>query len=282
MSRDQSIPNLNSIMMRNTFKIEGQGSGGQISIGSCFLIGRPLRSDPKKACLVLVTAAHILEQMEGEDITVYFRQKQDDSFAKAPWRTKIHQGGNATWVKNKSDLDVAAMYIAPPRVFDLQLLPTAIFADDKTLMKFEINPGDEMCCLGFPLGFEANDAGFPVLRSGRIASFPLIPAEKYRTFLLDLEVFPGNSGGPVYFVESSRIYGGSLHTGRVQFIAGLVSQEVARRQIIQRPHKTEDERYPLHIAVIIHARYILETVSQLPEPESLEIGTQNQHRTPVS
>lgn len=263
---------LNSIMMRNTFKIEGQGSRSQSCIGSCFLIGRPLKSDPKKGCFVLITAAHVLEDIEGEEATVYLRQKQNDSFMKVPLKIKIRQGNIALWVKNKSDLDVAAMYIALPPIFDLQLLPTAIFADDGTLTKYEIHPGDEMCCLGFPLGFEANDAGFPVLRSGRIASFPLIPTQQYRTFLLDLEVFPGNSGGPVYFTESSRTYKGGLHPGRVQFVAGLVSQEIAPKQVIQRLHRTEEERYPLHIAVIIHARYILETVNQLPEPESLRIS----------
>ena len=30
--------------------------------------------------------------------------------------------------------------------------------------------GDELLCLGYPLGAEANDAGFPILRSGKIAS----------------------------------------------------------------------------------------------------------------
>lgn len=254
---------LNSIMMRNTFKIEGENS-----IGTCFIIGRPSEKEPQRAYLVLVTAAHVLEEMKGEEVTVHLRRRQDNSFVKAPWNTKVRQSDKVLWVKNKSGLDIAAMYIAPPRIYDLQLLPTGMFANDEVLTKFEIHPGDEMCCLGFPLGIEANDAGFPILRSGRIASFPLIPTNEYKTFLLDFEVFPGNSGGPVYFAESNRNYGGALHPGKVQFIAGLVSEEVAPKQVIQRPHKREEERYPLHIAVIIHSRYILETVNQLPEPQS--------------
>ena len=40
--------------------------------------------------------------------------------------------------------------------------------------------------------------------SGRIASYPITPTSKTRTFLLDFEVFEGNSGGPVFLYERIR------------------------------------------------------------------------------
>jgi len=250
-------------MMMNTFKIEGKDS-----IGSCFLIGKPIKKDPKKARYVLVTAAHLLEQMKGEEATIYLRKKlEDDSFIKIPWKIKIRNRDKPLWVKNKSGIDVAAIYISVPIDTELKLLPTASFADDEVLLRFEIHPGDEMHCLGFPLGFEANEAGFPILRSGKIASFPLVPTGKNSTFLLDFKVFKGNSGGPVYFVESNRFFAGGTHIGKIQFIAGIVSQEFFATEKIKSLYETKEQTYPLALAVVIHASHIINTINQLPEEE---------------
>lgn len=263
MTENQNIQELNSIMMRNTYKIEGDGT-----IGSCFLIGKPFKKDPAQAYYVLVTAAHVLENMKGEEATIYLRKKQtDNSFVKIPWKIKIRQGSNALWVKNKSGIDVAVMYVQLPKDIDHQLLPTTMFADDKVLTDFEIHPGDGMFCLGFPIGFEANEAGFPILRSGKVASFPLVPTQKNESFLLDFEVFNGNSGGPVYFVESNRNYAGGTHIGKIQFIAGLVSKEFSVTETTKSLYETKHQVYPLALAVIIHASHILETINQLPEQE---------------
>jgi S1-C subfamily serine protease len=79
--------------------------------------------------------------------------------------------------------------------------------DDQKLSEFEIHPGDELNVLGYPLGF-GNVGDFPVLRSGKIASYPLVPTSENPFFLPDFRVFQGNSGGPVYFVQSNRVYGG--------------------------------------------------------------------------
>ena len=160
------------------------------------------------------------------------------------------------------------MYIKLRDDMDVQLVSTIMLANDKILTKYEIHPGDEMYCLGFPFGFEANEEGFPVLRSGKIASFPLVPTQKTKAFLLDFEVFAGNSGGPVYFVESNRFYSGSVHFGKtVYFIAGLVSKQIMRKEIKDGFYETKEQRHPLALASIIHASYILETINQLPEQE---------------
>ncbi len=262
MAKSQSTSELNTVMMRNTYKIEGKEG----SSGSCFLIGKPLKTEANQLKLVLVTAAHVLEDMKGEEATIYLRKQQkDNSFVKIPYIIKIRQGNNPLWIKNNAGIDVAVMYISLPKDIDLQLLSTNMFADDKVLTDFEIHPGDEMVCLGFPFGAEANKAGFPILRSGKIASYPLVPTKENESFLLDFEVFKGNSGGPVYFVDSNRNYAGSTHIGKIQFIAGLVSKEHNVTETIKSLYEKKELTHPLALAVIIHASHILETIKQLPE-----------------
>jgi hypothetical protein len=62
-----------------------------------------------------------------------------------------------------------------PDESDLPRLATDLLATDRELKKFRVHPGDTVAFLGYPHRVEANEAGFPVLRSGAIASFPLIP-----------------------------------------------------------------------------------------------------------
>ena len=263
---DTGFIELNTSMMRNTYKIEGKGC-----MGACFFVGKPDESDPKSMYIVLITAAHVLEQMKGEEAIVYFRQKKGDVYVKIPWRIKIRQGNDDLWTKNKSGLDVAAMYIRVPKNIDFGLLSMKMLANDDILAEYEIHPGDEMFCLGFPFGLEGNKAGFPVLRSGKIASFPLVPTRKYNFFLLDFQVYKGNSGGPVYFIDRNRIYAGVMHGAQtIQFIAGLVSQEANAEEVIQSFYTETKQTHPLKIAMIIHASHILETINQLPKaPEGI-------------
>ena len=75
-----------------------------------------------------------------------------------------------------------------------QLQDPGLLADDEMLSLFEANPGEELTALGYPLGAESNSAGFAILRSGKIASYPLLPTEATQKFLFDFAIFPGNSG----------------------------------------------------------------------------------------
>jgi S1-C subfamily serine protease len=128
-------------------------------------------------------------------------------------------------------------------------------------------PGDEVRCLGFPLGIESNEAGFPVLRSGKIASYPLTPTEKTKSFLVDLRVFKGNSGGPVFFVENNRLVTSAI--GRYQnlhFIIGLVSEEKLYTEAAIGPYSQELRQTQLGLAVVVHASIILQTIDLLPFP----------------
>lgn len=263
MGEEVKFFELNTIMMKSTYKIEGKGF-----IGTCFLIGKPSKTKPDFAHFVLVTAAHVLEKMEDDKATIFLRKTADHiTYEKFPYRFQIRQGSKELWLKNPSGIDVAVMYIDLPKETDFALLTTDMFANDEVLSEFEIHPGDELFCLGYPLGAEANDAGFPILRSGKISSFPLIPTKKNISFLLDLRIFRGNSGGPVYFVESNRNYKGGTHIGKIQFIAGLVSREHYIIEKIESLYETKEQIHSLGLATVIHASHILDTIEKLPEKD---------------
>ena len=110
-----------------------------------------------------------------------------------------------------------------------------------------------MMVLGYPRGFSANDAGFPILRAGRVASYPLTPPARYPTYLLDFSVFAGNSGGPVYVLRSVN--------GRPPqvLVTGILTQELRLKE------------HRLEIGNVTHAAYVAETLSLMSGSPAAEV-----------
>jgi len=267
----QSTPSkdleLNSILMECTFMLEGRNAQGQPTVGTGFVMGRPLPNTPGKLRYVLITAAHVLNEMVGESMVLHLRRKLgENNWVPAPVAIPIRANGQPVWTKHPT-ADVAVMYVSLPTELSLPLLTTDLLADDNMLSRFEIHPGDELECLGYPFGFASNAAWFPVLRSGKIASYPLLPTAVTKSFLCDFRVFKGNSGGPVYFVQSNRFYGNSFRLGEnIHFIAGLVSEEESLPQVMTGVYEQEIRQLQLGLAVVVHASLIKQTVEMLPPP----------------
>jgi S1-C subfamily serine protease len=243
--------------MLSTFHLQAPSTTpGEVATGTGVVVGRTCKTDPTMGAATLVTAAHVLEKMAGDDLVVQVHIKRPDgTWQKVPHPLKIRENGRPTWVRH-SEADVAAMYVSLPEGALTQFLPAELFATDKVLTELEIHPGDEVFALGFPHGVEANVFGFPILRSGHIASFPLLPQAEVRTFLVDMEVFPGNSGGPVYLWDRNRLYGGGVHVGEVSLLMGIVTDTILAKY----PPDTR-----LVLAQVLHAKYVLDVVAMLPE-----------------
>lgn len=239
-------------LMHYTYQIEGPSDKpNETKSGTMFLMGVPDTDRPGKGKMVLVSAAHVLEEISGETANVHLRQKTaDGAFQVVGFALEIRKGAEPLWVRHPT-ADVAAMKVILPDFVSKQsdeipALSIDLLADDDMMKKFEIHPGDELLCLGYPLA--SNAFGFPILRSGKIASYPLTPAKDIKVFLFDFEIFPGNSGGPAYFSDSGRTYGGSAHLGEsIQFVAGVVTRQHEK----------------LRLGVVVPAQFVKETLALL-------------------
>jgi hypothetical protein len=244
----------NTLMMLATFRISGPAKGDPktLTTGTAFLSGTPA-TQPGRSPYVLVTAAHVLERIEGDHADLVLRRERPDrGFERLDYRIQIRRQGADMYVRHPV-ADVAAMYVSMPDEATLTWIGPGAIGGDDVFERFNLHPGDELLAVGFPFGLEANPAGFPILRSGRIASYPLTPAAKIRTFLLDLHVYEGNSGAPVYLYDRTRVVRGVIQLGHeVHFVAGLIGQL-----------STVGDR-SLDLAVIVPAQFIRETIARLP------------------
>jgi hypothetical protein len=78
---------------------------------------------------------------------------------------------------------------------------------------------------------------------------------------VNVHVYPGNSGRPVYFQNQDRTYDGVFHGGEIVFgIVGLIGQRAF-------PPGFSGSTEPLSLAVIVLASFIPETIDLLFQPK---------------
>lgn len=236
-------------LIEATVQLDQPSGPNTRTVGTGFLVQAPRRDGTPR--VVLVTAAHVLEQMEERETRIGWRTAvQDGAWRFDPEPLTIRdQDGEPLWTRHP-ERDVAVMEIVAPDAFARAAIPLGWLADENAFDAWQVGPADELLSLGFPRGLSANRAGFPILRVGRIASYPLSPVSAFPTFLLDFTVFPGNSGGPVFWTQSARKRPGTTEPENA-FIAGLLSQEV----------RVNDEQ--LEIGVVTHAVFIREAIAML-------------------
>lgn len=218
-------------------------------VGTGFLIDAP-RPDGQPRT-ILVTAHHVLDGMPAPDARIGWRVEAPSGgwrFAPEPLRIR-RESGEPVWIRHP-ERDIAVMEVSAPPAFARAAIPLGWLAEPEALEAWEVGPGDELLSLGFPRGYSSNTAGFPILRSGRIASWPLTPIRRFPVFLLDFPVFPGNSGGPVFWTPAARKLPGTVQPDH-PFIAGVLVSEV----------RPGGER--LGLGIVAHAAYIRETISLL-------------------
>jgi hypothetical protein len=254
-------------LIQATVQLEQPLGDGSRTVGTGFLIAD---TDPDgRPRTILITAGHVFDRMPSVSARIGYRvQAQDGVWRYDPQALKIRDGDHPLWVKHPGR-DIAAIVVKAPPAFAKAAIPLAWLAKDDTFSTYNLGPGDEMMTLGFPRGLSANPAGFPILRSGRVASYPLAPASAFPTFLLDFAVFPGNSGGPVFMAQGARRRPGASETQEVQFVAGILTQQV----------ELLGER--LEIGIVTHAKYIRETIALLDKPATLTAAVTPKPTEPV-
>jgi S1-C subfamily serine protease len=252
------VMDLSAQMMQATVQLEQPLGDGTRTVGTGFLISGT--TPDGRTHTILVTANHVFDKMPRIDARIGYRfANADGSWSYSPQSLRIRDSqGHPLWTHHPSR-DVAAIAISAPPAFAKAAIPEDYLAADDTFSKYQVGAGDQMMTLGFPRGLAANAAGFPILRAGRVASYPIAPARIFPTFLLDFSVFPGNSGGPVFMSGPAR-HSGNGDNGQspqdVEFIAGLLTQQV----------ELNSER--LDIGIVTNARFIRETIALVKNPRA--------------
>jgi S1-C subfamily serine protease len=228
--------------------------GGPAVTGTGVLVSDPAPDGTPR--VVLVTARHVLANIPGGQVWVGLHLKNPDGSWRLEWRAEPSSDqGRPLWTQHPT-YDVAVLPVAVPPEAAEAAIPASWFADGDTLAREDVEAGDPVEVLGYPAGYAGDSRGFPILRLGHLASYPLTPASE-ATFLVDFPVVSGNSGGPVF--TSRRIGKRPVLVGAEgpqpdEFIAGIVAQQIV------------PGGKSIELGLAVHSLYVRQTLELLDRP----------------
>ena len=150
---------------------------------------------------ILVTAKHVVfdkdQKTNVPNLFASFNQKNAVFGHRSVEGMKKHFGIDWSFHSNL-DVDLAIIPVLfDPAKDDIKRMSRTLYEGIDVLTE-----GEEIFFLGFPLGIKMEKVIKPIVRAGIIALI-----QENRTFLIDANVFPGNSGSPVFLKPSIMDYG---------------------------------------------------------------------------
>jgi hypothetical protein len=192
---------------------------------------------------VLFTSVHVLNTEGKGPLIVVFRKPDAvggaDVSLLAFLPSKLN-GQEQFYVRHPSH-DVAALAPYLPReVADFAVLPSALDQSRIAHNGQALRLGREVSFLGYPEVLSGMDGAFPLLRSGRVSSYPVGTPQARGQFLINSDVYPGDSGAPVFLTGF----------GQRPKLAGMIVQRISPK-----------ESQFSHLAVAVDADVIRETLA---------------------
>ncbi|HVE43780.1 MAG TPA: serine protease [Gammaproteobacteria bacterium] len=223
-------------------------------IGTGFIVGRPLtdtdgqpvrdKNGQKTYHTFLVTNKHVLQNNLA--IVLRFNTLQGARIKDYP--VQLRNNDNPIWVGHNSiEVDVAAFNINPntlkgdSAVFDFFKLDEHTMSVSD-LKKNGASEGDGVFVLGFPMGIVSTQSSHAISRSGSIARIRDLLDNRASLFLIDANIFPGNSGSPVIIrpemiaidgttsIKSAALIG--IVKGYIPFRDVAISQQTGNTRVI--------------------------------------------------
>jgi S1-C subfamily serine protease len=174
-------------------------------IGTGFLVGRfhhKIDDEKNYYDLFLVTNKHVLQSQKS--IVVRFNPEPSTGSAALDFPIElIDKDNKIIWEGHpKQDIDVAVISINTS-ILRQHLRKFEFFRTDSNLLRIKdmiekgVSEGDFVYALGFPMNLVDADRQYVISRAGTIARIRDV-LEGYRNdFILDMSIFPGNSGSPI-------------------------------------------------------------------------------------
>lgn len=231
-------------LLEATFRIADKDHSG-----TCFLVTPKDVDAANPRRVILATAAHVLEQMSGDTCEIILRRKEEDSqYSRQPLTIEIRKNGKPLWTRHP-DVDIISVFLDLPEGVLFNPIPFEMVADEVRVTDRTIRAGKETWIPCYPAKLEANDAGWPVLRHGSIASHPLAPVKSVRTLLVDYKNFGGDSGAPVAMIVNNR-----------PLVIGIVSGMHRQTDRSNLPFEERTMHTPMGLSIVTQAAYLRETI----------------------
>ncbi len=189
-------------------------------MATCIVVNRKDSSASHGILPVVVTSAHVLSVAPHGPYYLVIRHPRIGSSPEIGLlEFQAPDPGERPFVQHPKH-DVAAFELRIPSEFaDEVSLPSFIDEGSIGRARDEAHAGDEISVLGFPKVFPGTEGAFPVLRAGKIASYSAGPPSDREKFLINTNVYGGDSGGPVF----------SGHRRERPRLVGIVTERIGEK-----------------------------------------------------
>jgi hypothetical protein len=218
---------------------------------TCFLVAAGGVRGATAAAAFLVTAAHFLEGTTAAECPLVLRaQNPDGTYARRETPVVVRDGDGPRW-KRHADADLAVLAIELPNGLAVKPFRVDQLADAESVAEGRVRVGQEVVIPCFPAKTEANEAGWPILRRGMIATHPLAPVTQVKTYFIDVSTFGGDSGAPV------------VAAGREALVVGVVVGMQRQTDRSTLPFEEKTVHMPLGLAIVAQAAFVRELVEAM-------------------
>lgn len=193
------IPNqyLNSVV-----SIGVKNNNNILWIGTGFFVYRRVKEgnkDTGRAIPFLVTNKHVISNFT--EIQIRLKRDDTDSLQIVPVPL-LYQGQKLYKVHPISNIDIAVIQLNGSYIEQNKLNFIGFDIDENSmnstsLRENGIDEGSLIYMLGFPMGLVNESSLLPICRLGCIARINEAQINETKSFLADIQNFPGNSGSPI-------------------------------------------------------------------------------------
>ncbi len=224
--------------------------------GTAFLVWPEGAKETAGKRPILVTAAHALERFAEPTCTLVLRVRNDDAtYSRREADIAIRNGDTPLWVRHP-EADIAALPIDLPEGTAARPLRFEQLADASWAAERKVRAGSDVVIPGYPATLEANEAGWPVLRRGMVATHPLTPVSGAQRVLVNASTFGGDSGAPVLLLADNEAV-----------VVGIVVGMQRQTDRATMPFEERVFHMPLGLAIAVQAPLIRETIELLKKTD---------------
>lgn len=257
---------------------EPQTNGTFRPIGTCFTVGVPATGSLGDNHLFryVVTAKHVVQKADGSYPGVLVMRANRSTGGVSHIFTPLGETNSILRIYTHPDpgVDLAVIPILTGvQEVRMQLLPAKFIMEKEGLKSFAVHEGDEMFFLGLFTPYEGGLNNIPIFRFGRLSmladeKIPWGAEPSQELYLMETQVFGGNSGAPVFFYFDERRNPGGVKL----MLAGVVKGFFRNWSEIQVVNTKQTSIAPENngIAAVIPAYYLKEI---LYSPELTQLRT---------
>lgn len=258
-------------------------------VGTGFLVGRKEESDPTQSTVYIITNKHVVNNQKL--LYVRFNSNGEVGVKDLPM-SLVDKDNIPIYSKHLvEDVDIVAIQIIPQVILDNKLSLSFFDLQNHalTLDQMKATGVDEGCLiysLGFPMNLVNNSVKAPICRLGcisRVADAFVNPATT-KLFLVDAQVFPGNSGGPIVSRPEHISIEDTPHNTSANLI-GILSAYIPYRETLYSRQTGQDRMIQEENSglTIVHPvdriKEVIEMEWQRVQTKKAEFASQNENQS---